>query len=98
MSEIRVKINKELNEISVYNDGVGIPVEFHNTENMYVAELIFGQLLTGSNYDDNQQKIVGGRNGFGAKLANVFSTYFKVECGDTKNKKKLIKEWSHNMS
>ena len=40
---------------------------------MYVAEMIFGTLLTGSNYDDGEQKVVGGRNGFGAKLANVFS-------------------------
>ena len=45
---------------------------------MYVAELIFGHLLTGSNYDDDEKKTVGGRNGYGAKLANIFSTRFIV--------------------
>ena len=40
--------------ISVKNDGVGIPVQMHKDENMYVAELIFGHLLTGSNYNDDE--------------------------------------------
>jgi len=42
-----------------------------------------GQLLTSSNYDDDEQKVTGGRNGFGAKLANIFSTKFTVETGDS---------------
>jgi len=46
-----------------------------------------GQLLTSSNYDDNEAKVTGGRNGFGAKLANIFSTEFIIETGDSKNKK-----------
>ena len=28
------------------NDGEGIPVELHESENIYVPELIFGHLLT----------------------------------------------------
>ena len=40
---------------------------------VYVPELIFGHLLTGSNFDDGEKKVTGGRNGFGAKLANIFS-------------------------
>lgn len=31
---------------------------------VYVPELIFGHLLTSSNYDDDEKKIVGGRNGY----------------------------------
>jgi DNA topoisomerase-2 len=41
-----------------------------------VPEMIFGQLLTSSNYEDNTKKVTGGRNGFGAKLTNVFSSSF----------------------
>ena len=51
----------------------------HTTEKMYVPELIFGTLLTSSNYDDEQKKVTGGRNGYGAKLCNIFSTEFTVE-------------------
>jgi DNA gyrase/topoisomerase IV subunit B len=32
--------------------------------------------LTSSNYDDDQKKMTGGRNGYGAKLANIYSTEF----------------------
>ena len=72
MKNIRVKIDAENNIIEVMNDGKGIPIEMHTKENMYIPELIFGNLLTSSNYDDDQKKVTGGRNGFGAKLCNIF--------------------------
>lgn len=50
--------------ISVKNNGKGIPVVIHEDHNIYVPELIFGHLLTGSNYNDNEKKTVGGRNGY----------------------------------
>lgn len=39
------------------NNGKGIPVQIHKEYDMQVAELIFGHLLTSSNYDDNQKKV-----------------------------------------
>ena len=51
----------------------------HKEEKLFVPTLIFGHLLTSSNYDDTEKKVVGGRNGFGAKLCNIFSTKFTVE-------------------
>ena len=65
---------------------------------MYIPELLFGHLLTGSNYDDNEKKTVGGRNGYGAKLCNVFSTEFTVECQDSVNGKRYKQSWHNNMS
>ena len=55
-------------------------------------------LYLGSNYDDTQKKVVGGRNGYGAKLTNIFSKKFTVECGDSKSRKLFSKTWRHNMS
>jgi len=60
--------------------------------------MIFGHLLTSSNYDDEQQKVTGGRNGYGAKLCNVFSTEFTLETADSKTKKKYVQTWTNNMS
>lgn len=54
---------------------------------IYAPELIFSNLLTSSNYDDDQKKTTGGRNGYGAKLANIFSTKFIVETADCKSRK-----------
>ena len=60
--------------------------------------MIFGHLLTSSNYDDEQEKVTGGRNGYGAKLCNVFSTEFTLETADSRTKKKYKQTWTENMS
>ena len=96
MDTIKVEISET--RISIYNNGRGIPIKMHNTYNLYVPELIFGHLLTSSNYNDNEKKITGGRNGFGAKLTNVFSKLFIVETADKKVKKKYKIEYFDNMS
>lgn len=60
--------------------------------------MIFGHLLTSSNYDDDEEKVTGGRNGYGAKLCNIFSTEFILETADSKTKKKYTQHWTNNMS
>jgi DNA topoisomerase II len=98
MNTLKVEISKEDNTISVYNNGKGIPIEIHSKEQVYVPELIFGHLLTSSNYDDNEKKVTGGRNGYGAKLCNIFSTEFTVETADRNVSKKYFQKFSKNMS
>lgn len=98
MTKIEVIINKEENEISILNDGQSIPVEIDAKENVYNAELVFGHLLTSSNYDDNEKKVTGGRNGYGAKLCNIFSTEFVVETYDSIHKKSYKQIFKNNMS
>jgi DNA topoisomerase II len=82
--------------IQVRNNGKGLPVAMHPTEKVWIPALVFGQLLTGSNFNDKKKKTVGGRNGFGAKLANIFSTRFRLRTGD--GEKQLELEWSDHMS
>ena len=98
MDEIRVTVDREKGEISVWNNGRGIPIEIHPKEKIFVPEMIFGHLLTSSNYDDDQQKVTGGRNGYGAKLCNIYSTKFMLETADSKQKKKYKQIWTDNMS
>ncbi|KAL3444189.1 DNA topoisomerase [Aspergillus insuetus] len=98
MDEIRVTYSRETGEISVWNNGKGIPVEMHEEQEMYIPQMIFGNLLTSSNYDDDKAKITGGRNGFGAKLCNVFSTEFTVETQDSRVKKRYKQTWTNNMT
>lgn len=98
MKEIKVTIDREKGEISVKNDGRGIPIEIHSAEKIWVPELIFGHLLTSSNYDDDEAKVTGGRNGYGAKLCNVYSTEFTLETVDSKSGKKYKQTWTSNMS
>ncbi|KAK9455436.1 DNA topoisomerase [Dipodascopsis uninucleata] len=98
MDILKVSIDKTANSIVIYNNGRGIPIEMHEKEKMYIPELIFGNLLTSSNYDDEEKKVTGGRNGYGAKLCNIFSTEFTVETADKNTKKKYKQVWSTNMS
>jgi DNA gyrase/topoisomerase IV subunit B len=95
---IMVNVNKTTGEISVMNNGRGIDVEIHAEHNIYVPELIFGKLLTSTNYDDNEQRTTGGRNGYGAKLTNIFSQKFTVEIVDFQRKRRFYQEFSKNMT
>lgn len=97
MSALKVDIDPENNRVSVWNNGAGIPVAMHAKEGVYVPELIFGHLLTSSNYDDGEKKVVGGRNGYGAKLANIFSTRFVVETADASSGKTYKQTFKRNM-
>ncbi len=62
MDTIRIDISAEKGEIRVYNNGEGIPIEEHKDEKMYVPTLIFGHLLTSSNFDD-EEEVTRGCNG-----------------------------------
>ncbi|WWD17171.1 hypothetical protein CI109_101609 [Kwoniella shandongensis] len=98
MDQLKVTIDREKNTISVYNNGKGIPVEMHKKEGVMIPELIFGHLLAGSNFDDDQKKLTGGRNGYGAKLANIYSHEFVVETADKSNLKKYKQSFRNNMA
>lgn len=63
MTTIKVWINAEAGTIRIFNDGKGIPIHMHKDEGLYLPELLFGHLLTGSNFDDTVAKVTGGRNG-----------------------------------
>ena len=103
VTTIKVEIDSSTGLISIMNDGSGIDVAPHPTEKnskgkmMYIPEMIFGHLLTSTNYDKDEKKVVGGKNGYGAKLTNIFSTYFKIETVDHVRAKKYVQEFSNNM-
>ena len=98
VTTIKVEYNQEIGEISVWNNGSGIPVEMHKEQNIYVPELIFSHMLSGSNYNDNDQRTGSGLNGLGIKLCNIFSKSFTIETIDSENKKKYIQTFTDNMT
>jgi DNA topoisomerase-2 len=91
-----VKISADNHTISMTNDGDPIPVE-KNADGEYYASMIFGQLLTSSNYDDSEERVVAGKNGIGVKAVSIFSKRFSVECGDSLRQKILSQTWCNNM-
>lgn len=94
VSKVDVEIND--NVIMVKNNGISIPIELHPEYKVYVPDLVFGELLTSENYDDTKERIVGGKNGLGSTLANIYSKNFTIEVGN--NGKKFKRTYSDNMT
>ena len=91
-----ITVDRESGEVSVYNDGRGIPVKkLKEHGGMYAPELIFGNLLTSSNYRDEDERVTGGRNGYGAKCTNIYSKRFVVDTCDSK--RVYQQTWAGNM-
>jgi len=83
--------------ISVENDGDGIPIDMDDEQKVMIPEMIFGQLLTSGNYDKQEQKIVGGKNGYGQKVANIFSQHFAIDLKTPSSGKHYTQTWTNNM-
>ena len=95
---IKVNVDRVTGETSVWNDGESISIEMNEEEQCYNHTMIFGQLLTSSNYDDNEERVdISGRNGMGIKVCNVFSSKFNVTAYDPENEKLFSQSWCNNM-
>lgn len=92
VKNIKVTINDD-KSITVSDDG-GIPVELHPEYKIYIPELLFGELRSGSNFDDDN-RTTAGMNGMGSVLVNIFSKMFKVETCD--GKKKFTQTYYNNL-
>ena len=95
-SEIHVEIRRD-GAFRVINNGKCVPIAKHKETKLWIPELVFGHLRTSSNYDDTESRLTGGRNGYGAKLTNIFSSEFAVSIIDHKKSKKYSQTWSKNM-
>jgi DNA topoisomerase-2 len=98
MKNIKVKISKETGIIEVFNDGDGIDIIEHPDEKVYIPEMIFGHMLSSTNYDDNEERVIGGQNGIGAKACNIFSKWFEIETIDHKRQLKYFQKFENNMT
>jgi DNA topoisomerase-2 len=94
LNEIRVTINLDSCEISVWDNG-GIPVTKHPVHKEWIPEMIFSNLKAGSNFDDSEQRTVAGTNGVGSTLTNIFSKKFIVSTCDGQNR--FDQEFTDNM-
>ena len=83
--------------ITFENDGNGIDIAKHPEYGIWIPEMIFGHLRTSTNYNKEEKRIVGGKNGFGFKLVLIWSTYGKVETVDHIRGLKYTQEFHDNL-
>ena len=97
MSYIHIDIDSTTGTITMMNDGNGIDVAKHPTYDIWIPEMIFGHLRTGTNYDKTEKKIVGGKNGFGSKLIFIWSTFGSIETVDHTRRLKYSQSFKNNL-
>lgn len=91
----QIKVDITFDEISIQDNGRGIPVEIHEQTGTYIAETVFSNLRAGSNFNDDEDQSLIGTNGVGSTLTNVLSTNFKIESCD--GTKKLTQDFWNGM-
>jgi DNA topoisomerase II len=84
--------------LEVENDGESIDVAKHPEHDMYIPQLIFGELLTSTNYDKEEKKLVGGKNGYGVKLVNIFAKALQVRVVDASRALLYEQTFTDNMT
>ena len=94
LNTIKVNIDFDSCEITIYDNG-GIPVKIHKDAKMYVPQMIFGNLRSSSNYNDDENRSWVGVNGLGSKITNIFSKKFEVITADGTNEFQMC--WNENM-
>ena len=95
VTSIHIEITN--NKITMTNNGDGIDVEEHPTYKIWIPELIFGHLRTSTNYNKDEQKTTGGKNGFGFKLVLIWSTWGEIETVDAKRQLKYHQVFENNL-
>ncbi len=94
VSHIDISIESD-GTITMINDGNGIDVA--QKDGVWIPELVFGHLRTSTNYNKEEKKIVGGKNGFGFKLVLIWSSYGRIETVDHIRGLKYIQEYKNNL-
>ena len=82
----------------IKNDGEPIDVAEHPEHKTWIPQMIFGELLTSTNYDKNEKKLVGGKNGYGVKLVNIFAHEMKVTVVDQPRGLTYTQTFRNNMT
>lgn len=94
-----IRITVENNVISIYNEGITISTKTHKETGLRIPRLIFGELRSSSNYNDEEERNgIGGTNGLGVKLTNIFSKEFSIELFDSERGDIYKQTWKNNMS
>ena len=94
----KITITCDKDSFYIENDGESIDVVEHPEHKVWVPQMIFAELLTSTNYDKEEKKLVGGKNGYGVKLVNIFAKHMEVNIVDSTRKLSYKQVFDENMT
>lgn len=94
----KISITCDSKYFSIENDGESIDVVEHPDHKVWVPQMIFAELLTSTNYDKDEKKLVGGKNGYGVKLVNIFAKRMELNIVDSVHKLSYNQIYEDNMT
>ena len=92
LTKIFVELDAGQGKVKITDSGRGIPILLDGKTGKYIPELVFAQLRTGSNFNDDENETLG-RFGVGVSLTNLFSTSFTIHINDGKKEYKQSGVW-----
>lgn len=102
VTNIDVNIDKHTGSITLMNNGNGLPVCIHTEHNLWIPQMMFTELLTGTNFNKKEKvakgETTGGKNGIGAKAIFIWSTYAELETVDHTRGLKFVQKYENNMT
>lgn len=93
-----IKITITDSSFTVFNDGKTIPIELWPGTQRYKPEILFTEPMSGENFNDDEQRKGGGRNGLGAKIVFLFAKEAAIEICDVDRGLKYCQRFYDNLS
>ena len=94
----KIDVVCDATHFEIENDGESIDVAEHPEHKVWIPQMIFGELLTSTNYNKDEKKLVGGKNGYGVKLVNIFAKELKVKIIDSSRQLVYTQSFANNMT
>jgi DNA topoisomerase-2 len=94
----KIEVVCDAMHFAIENDGESIDVAEHPEHKVWIPQMIFSELLTSTNYNKDEKKLVGGKNGYGVKLVNIFAKQLTVDIVDSARSLRYKQTYENNMT